>query len=68
MTTDCPRCHRVLPVTRFGGHRGRKDGRQTWCLACGRAYQRRRYARQRGYTWVADEGRGVRAWPPAARG
>jgi hypothetical protein len=67
MTKYCSRCHRCLPLTAFGRHRGRWDGRQGWCRECANLDQRRRYARRHGYGWVEREGRLLRPWPPAER-
>jgi hypothetical protein len=68
MTKYCSSCQRALPLTAFARHRGRWDGRQTWCRACTSYAQRKRYARQHGYLWVERERRMVRPWPPAPRG
>lgn len=65
MTKHCSRCHRTQPLTAFGNHRARPGGQQSWCRACCRLDQRQRYARQRGYGWIAQQAGG---WPPAARG
>jgi hypothetical protein len=67
MSKYCPRCHRLRPLTAFARHKGRWDGRQSWCRPCTSYDQRKRYARQHGYLWVERERRMVRPWPPAPR-
>ena len=34
MTKHCPKCSRELPLSEFGAHRGRLDGRQPYCRDC----------------------------------
>jgi hypothetical protein len=65
MTKYCSRCHRVKRRTAFGHNRTRPDGRQPWCLACIRAYQRQYYAQRHGVRGQARITAAV--WPPAPR-
>lgn len=41
----CAGCARALPLDSFHRHRGRKDGRQTYCRDCKRGYGQDWYAR-----------------------
>jgi len=41
-TKRCPRCKRDLPRTEFGEQQSRKDGLDSYCRECRRAYQRER--------------------------
>jgi hypothetical protein len=66
MRKYCSRCHRCRPLSAFARHAGRWDGHQGWCKTCANLDQRRRYARRRGYGWLAPE-RQAQGWPPAAR-
>jgi len=36
----CSRCKQEKPVTEFGKHQRRKDGLQSYCRECKRAYDR----------------------------
>jgi hypothetical protein len=67
MTKYCPHCARALPRRAFHVKAGTWDGRQVWCKACTRAYQRRRDAQQHGYTAVGHDRLTAQAWPPAPR-
>src|SRR5690606_4483194 len=41
-TKRCPRCKQELPVTEFGQNQSKKDGLQSYCRECYRAYNRER--------------------------
>lgn len=45
----CSRCGTEKPLEAFPVRRDRRSGRGTVCLECGRAYQKRHYARNREY-------------------
>lgn len=42
MTKYCPHCHRLLRLSAFHRKASTWDGRQVWCKACVRVYQRQR--------------------------
>jgi len=67
MTKYCPACERALPRRAFHVKAGTWDGRQSWCKACVRAYQRSRYVQQHGAVWVGHDRLTAAVWPPAAR-
>lgn len=61
----CPRCGEVKPLNEFSKNAGRRDGVQSMCKACRRAYDHERYQRIEGRTIVyrplrSERGRG--AW------
>jgi 5-methylcytosine-specific restriction endonuclease McrA len=37
-TKPCSKCRRVLPLTSFANNKQAKDGKQSWCADCHRAY------------------------------
>lgn len=41
----CSKCHEVRPLEEFSKHPGHRDGRQSYCKACGRAMVAARYQR-----------------------
>jgi hypothetical protein len=43
----CPRCEEVKPVSEFRPNKKRKDGFQSYCLVCDKAYQAEHYARNK---------------------
>jgi hypothetical protein len=66
-TKYCPRCHRLLRLSTFHRKTGRWDGRQVWCKACVRVYQRQRTAQRHGYTAEGHDRLTADVWPPAPR-
>jgi hypothetical protein len=36
---QCSKCGELKPLEDFSRNRGRKDGRKTWCYACGKTYR-----------------------------
>lgn len=61
----CPRCGEVKPLSEFSRNVGRKDGVQSVCKVCRRAYDHERYERIHGrsieYRPLRSE-RGRREW------
>ena len=42
-TKLCPKCSTERPKTEFSSSVSAKDGLQSWCKPCNRAYQKARY-------------------------
>jgi 5-methylcytosine-specific restriction endonuclease McrA len=51
----CRRCSRVLPVSAFGSHKGKKDGLTSRCRECNAEVQRERKAKARAMGSAAPE-------------
>lgn len=49
-TKVCPKCGRELPITEFALNKTSKDGHVGQCKDCINAYQRERYALNKGKT------------------
>jgi hypothetical protein len=67
MTKYCSRCDRLLRLSAFHRKAGTWDGRQPWCKACVRVYQRQRYAVRHGVTTGGHNRLTAAVWPPAPR-
>ena len=50
-TKRCSRCQQILPLEDFSKHSRNRDGRQSTCKACQRAYDRERYAKTKA-SWA----------------